>query len=256
MAASMMAGCKHDGGLQGESGDLSALFVQKARIYIHSSTRARCARRFIARIFFRGCACKRHASACARTRRAGTACARAEWVLRLCHSVRDCARVCACVRSRAFACVRACVRACERACARLCGCALAYGCLLACLLACVRACVRARALVWARVGVRACVHACACVRVRARACACVRVRARACPCCVCRACVHASASAICVLRAHVVGLHALGRSRRAASCAQSQKAVRESAGCASRGTRVAGWREAVGDPEGQKRCRA
>ena len=52
MAASMMAGCKHDGGLQGESGDLSALFVQKARIYIHSSTRARCARRFIARIFF------------------------------------------------------------------------------------------------------------------------------------------------------------------------------------------------------------
>ena len=103
MAASMMAGCKHDGGLQGESGDLSALFVQKARIYIHSSTRARCARRFIARIFFRGCACKRHASACARTRRAGTACARAEWVLRLCHSVRDCARVCACVRSRAFA---------------------------------------------------------------------------------------------------------------------------------------------------------
>ena len=40
MAASMMAGCKHDGGLQGESGDLSALFVPKAHIYTSKHARA------------------------------------------------------------------------------------------------------------------------------------------------------------------------------------------------------------------------
>ena len=117
MAASMMAGCKHDGGLQGESGDLSALFVQKAAsIYIPA--RARGAREDSSHAYFFADALARGTPARARAHGEQGLRARVPSVrcMRLCHSVRDCARVCG-VRSRAFACVcvRACVRASERA---------------------------------------------------------------------------------------------------------------------------------------------